>query len=399
MTTLVAPTVRHRVAAGPLRVPWATVLVLAVVLSYADGFWGVALRGAVGSIERTDAPFATWLRESTLLLPVYVFAVLAALTLALRWRGPHPRRTLAVATTLPLVVAAATMAAIVVLIANAAYDYQLQTEHLAVLHGVHGSCGPDCLQIQEQATLAVHVRGVAVAGALVLATNIVLVGLVVAFLGGRLAVTSQRPQGQRTMAFLRGIRPARWAALAQREPRLPTRFHELRVFLAVALLGTAALHDTVGPYLLTGWPGARTAFGVLCAAELVVAILVVARLSPAVLLAAMTVTAVPLLVWVLSRTLGLPFGPEPGVAQPIGLVDGAAALLQVAALVAAALLLRAPGWLRTPSAAQHPGRLAFVAVVAVTVVGLGGGIRLSGPTAPDPGTGHPHRTVTAAALH
>jgi hypothetical protein len=398
MTALVAPTVSHRVAGGPVRVPWATVLVLAVVLSYADGFWGVALRGAVGSIERTDAPFATWLRESTLLLPVYIFAVLAALTLTLRWRGPHPRRTLAVATTLPLVVAAATLAAIAVLIANAAYDYQLQTAHLGALHGVHGSCGPDCLQIQEQATLAVHVRGVAMAGALVLATNVVLVGLVVAFLGGRLAVTSTRPQGQHPVPFLRSVLPARWAAQAPRESPRPTRFHELRVFLAVAVLGTAVLHDTVTPYLLTDWPGARTVFGVLCAAEIVVAILVVARLRPVVLVAAVTVSGLPLLVWLLSRTVGLPFGPESGGVRSVGLVDGAAALLEVAAIVAAVLLLRAPGWLRPPSAAQHPGRLALVAVVAVTVVGLGGGISLSGPTAPDLDTGHPHGAATAAAL-
>lgn len=389
MTALVAPTVRHRVARGPLRVPWATVLVLAIVLTYADGFWAVAVRGAVGSIDRTDDPFATWLRESTLLLPVYVFAVLAALTLALRWRGPHPRRTLAVATTLPLIVATATLAAVAVLIANAAYDYQLQTDHLAALHGVHGTCGTDCLAIQEQATLALHVRGVALTGALVLASNLVLVGLVAAFLGGRLAVTSSPPQGQHPARFLRGMPPAR------REPRLPTRFHELRVFLAVALLGTAVLHDTVTPYLLTDWPGARTVFGVLCAAEIVVAILVVARLSPAVLRAAVTVSAVPLLVWLLSRTVGLPFGPDSGVLQPVGLVDGAAALLEVAAIVAALLLLRAPGWLRPPSAAPHLGRLALVAVVAVTVVGLGGGISVSGPTAPGPDTGHAHGAPTA----
>jgi hypothetical protein len=392
MTTLVAPPVHERVAGGRLRVPWATVLVLAIVLSYADGFWAVALRGAVGSIERTDAPFATWLRESTLLLPVYVFAVLAALTLALRWHGPRPRRALAVATTLPLIVATATLAAIAVLIANAAYDYSLQTEHLAVLHGVHGSCGPDCLQLQEQATLAVHVRGVAMAAALVLATNLVLAGLVVAFLGGRLALTSSRPYGQHPMPFLRGLRPTRQPGRAQREPRLPTRFDELRGFLVVALLGTAALHDTVTPYLFTDWPGARTVFGILCAAEIVVAILVVARFSPAVLLAAVAVSAVPLLAWVLTRTVGLPLGPGPGVAQPVGLVDGAAALLQVTTLVAAVLLLRAPRWLHLPSAAQHPGRLALVAVVAVTVVGLGGGVSLSGPTAPDPGVGHPHAT-------
>ena len=39
-------------------VPWATVLTLAVVLAYADGFWMTSLRGAVGAIERTQGPFA-----------------------------------------------------------------------------------------------------------------------------------------------------------------------------------------------------------------------------------------------------------------------------------------------------------------------------------------------------
>jgi hypothetical protein len=297
-----------------------------------------------------------------------------------------------------VMVATATLAAVAVLIANAAYDYQLQTAHLAELHSVHGACGSGCLAIQEQATLAVHVRGIGLGGALVLASNLVLVGLVAAFLGGRLAVVSSRPQGRHPFLFLRGTRPARWAVQAQQEPRLPTRFHELRVFLAVALLGTAALHDTVTPYLLNGWPAARTFFGVLCAAEIVVAILVVARLSRAVLLAAVTVSAVPLLVWLLSRTVGLPFGPESGVIQPAGLVDGAAALLEVVTIVAAVLLLRAPGWLRPPSAAQHLGRLALVAVVAVTVVGLGTGISGSGPTPPAPDPGHPHDAATAATL-
>jgi hypothetical protein len=49
-------------------VPWSLVLPLAVVLSFANGFWMVTLRGAPGSIERTSAPFASWLRESTALL-------------------------------------------------------------------------------------------------------------------------------------------------------------------------------------------------------------------------------------------------------------------------------------------------------------------------------------------
>jgi hypothetical protein len=74
-----------------LTVPWLTVLPFALAMAYADGFWMVALRGAVGSIDRSQEPFTTWLRESTLAIPVYLFAVLGALTLAKRWFGPEPR--------------------------------------------------------------------------------------------------------------------------------------------------------------------------------------------------------------------------------------------------------------------------------------------------------------------
>jgi len=74
---------------GQLGVPWLTVLPLAAAMAYADGFWMLSLRGAVGAIERTQQPFSSWLRESTLLLPLFVLAVLGALTLALRRFGPE----------------------------------------------------------------------------------------------------------------------------------------------------------------------------------------------------------------------------------------------------------------------------------------------------------------------
>ena len=51
---------------GRLGVPWLTVLPLAAVMAYADGFWMMSLRGAVGAIERTQEPFTSWWRESTL---------------------------------------------------------------------------------------------------------------------------------------------------------------------------------------------------------------------------------------------------------------------------------------------------------------------------------------------
>ena len=40
------------------------------------------------AIERSRGALESWLRESTLLVPVFVFAVLGALTLTLRWFGP-----------------------------------------------------------------------------------------------------------------------------------------------------------------------------------------------------------------------------------------------------------------------------------------------------------------------
>ena len=95
-----ATTGRSQTRRGRSGVPWLTVVPLAVVLAYADGFWIISLREAVGAIERTGQPFANWLRESTLAVPLFVLAVLGALTLALRWFGPvlrKPRTVLATA--------------------------------------------------------------------------------------------------------------------------------------------------------------------------------------------------------------------------------------------------------------------------------------------------------------
>ena len=116
-------TLRGRLSA----VPWLTVVPLAVLLAYADGFWVVSLRGAAGSIERTQEPFVTWLRESTLALPLFVLAVLGALTLAARWFGPVLRRPKTVVATVLLVVAAGTLVGVAALAASSAYDYQLQS--------------------------------------------------------------------------------------------------------------------------------------------------------------------------------------------------------------------------------------------------------------------------------
>jgi glucan phosphoethanolaminetransferase (alkaline phosphatase superfamily) len=174
-------------------VPWLTVVPLAVVLAYADGFWMISLRGAVGSIERTGEPFVSWLRESTLLLPVFVLAVLGALVLAARWFGPALRKPKTVVATALLVVAAGTLVGIAALAASAAYDYHLQSTQLQFMGSMRSMASmPAMAQEQEQASLGLQVRAVGLGSGILLVTNLVLVGWVVALKGGRLDVRTTR---------------------------------------------------------------------------------------------------------------------------------------------------------------------------------------------------------------
>ena len=173
-------------------VPWRTVATLAVVLSFADGFWLTSLRSAVGAIERTQSPFASWLRESLFLVPAYAVAVLAALTLAMRWFGPELRRPRAVVATALLVVAAGTLLALAVNVASSAYDYHLQSAQLQLMGSMPSMPSMGSTAQLQQASLALQMRAVGYGGALLLVTNLALVGWVVAFRGGRLDVIKTR---------------------------------------------------------------------------------------------------------------------------------------------------------------------------------------------------------------
>jgi hypothetical protein len=375
MSVMIAsPGHAQRTTGGALRVPWTTVIAFAVVFAYADDFWIVALRGAVGSISRTDAPFTTWLRESTLVVPLYVFAVLAALTLALRWFGPHPRRGRAVATVFPLVVAAATLLALALLVASAVSDYHLQTAELQAVSATHGNCDADCLDRRQEATLDLHLRAVALGSLLLLWSNFLLGGLVVAFRGGRIDVASSRPPVRRLLT---------WGSRADQG----------RTLVAAALIGAAVIHGLVSADRFGTWPGAVTFFGMLSAAEIVVAILVAARRRRGVAVAAAALSAVGLLLWVWTRTIGLPFGQQAGAAEPLGVVDTCAAVLYATTLAAALALVRARDSRRRAELSHHLHRLALVAVGALVVLALGSGLGpLGAPTDVNEPAPHAHST-------
>lgn len=344
---------RAATAPAPAGVPWRTVLPLAVVLTLANLFWIGSLRGAVGAIERTQTPFESWVRESVLSVPLFVLAVLGALTAALHWFGPSGHRPRQVALTGLLVASAATLAGVAVLAASTFYDYLLELDQEAMMGAMQQTCAGACLAAQDEATLWLQLRSFGWGTLILLVTNLVLVAWAIAALGGRLPVSTPRP------------------ADSSSHDRTGT----LRTLLVAGLVGSAVIHAAVVPEHLTEWSAAGTFFMLLATAELLVArwLLLSPRVQVPALLAAAAASAGPLLLWFWSRSTGLPFGPEPGQPEAIGLADCAACLLEVVTLALAVVLLRrVVNARRTRVYSDHVTRLGLLAVIAVTAAGLAG---------------------------
>ena len=131
-------------------------------------------------------------------------------------------------------------------------------------------------------------------------------------------------------------------------------------FMAVSSLAAAGIHFAVigehfKEYALFGvffalvaWVQALWALGV-----------VVAPTRP-LLLAGVVVNAVVVLVWVVSRTVGLPLGPESGAAEPVAFLDVLSTVIEVGIVLGAGLLLARPS-------AARGGHGGLVAVVVLTI--------------------------------
>jgi hypothetical protein len=189
---------------SPGPVAWTTVAVLAALMAYADGFVLTALEGAVGLTQQLRGPFRAWLESSTLMLPVFVLAVLVSLAFV-RHRSERalttPRRVVAAALFIAI---AGGVVGTGEVIGNLAYDYHLQSEHLAAKAASHGEtavapaipsegvtgtgapAGHVSLAAQQQQQRDVVQHAARLGSAAVLGVNVVLVGWYLAFRGGRL---------------------------------------------------------------------------------------------------------------------------------------------------------------------------------------------------------------------
>jgi hypothetical protein len=161
--------------------------------------------------------------------------------------------------------------------------------------------------------------------------------------------------------------------------RLPAGL-ALRYVAAAASLGSAGIHFAVLPEHWLEWVGAGLFFGVIAWLQVGWAIALVQtrhRLVP--LLGALGQLGV-VGVWVVSRTVGLPMGPQAGEAEAVSFIDVLSTILELLAAVCAALLL-------TSVARQALRR--GVLVGGTSVLALGVAVATTASLVPSVG-GHEH---------
>jgi len=183
-----------------LQLNLVTVACFAIVIAFADGFWLTSMQGAVGAMQRTEKPLGRWVRDSTLMLPLYFLGVVLALVLARRLFGSSRSRVLKFGATAVLIAVVGTAVGITEVAASSAYDYRLQTVSLeqklsfdhshdappVVAAGTPAAKRCTGLCAQKELTLFTHVKAVKLAARLLLMSNLLAVLWVLMFRGDRL---------------------------------------------------------------------------------------------------------------------------------------------------------------------------------------------------------------------
>lgn len=202
-----------RPALRPIALPirWPLLAVLAVALTYSDGFWMTSLQGAIGAIGRHEPPFTRWLRDSTIMLPLVTLALVVGLSAARRLIAGRRRPSSRLAVVVALVVLIGAGVGVVEAAISAFHDYQIQAEHIVELHsfdqqpgfqavvdaagssaayqfycGLSGVDAKDTISLLRYATFVVHMKALGFFSALIVVTNLLLVLLVLALLPDRL---------------------------------------------------------------------------------------------------------------------------------------------------------------------------------------------------------------------
>ena len=160
----------------------------------------------------------------------------------------------------------------------------------------------------------------------------------------------------------------------------------LAVTAALLSIGAAAIHAAVAAPHFEVWAPFGVLFAAAALAQAAWGALVLAGPSARLLAAGGAGNAAILAGWGLSRTAGLPVGPDAGTPEPVGVLDSVASAFELGIVVAVAVLL-AGG---RSFSGRATGRFALAAAavvlsVAGTAIAYGG----SGHHHPRPAHDHP----------
>lgn len=144
----------------------------------------------------------------------------------------------------------------------------------------------------------------------------------------------------------------------------------LRWQLAAASLGAAAIHFAVIVPHINEYTAFGVFFLVVAWFQAAWAVLVAKTDDRRLLLVGVVANAVVVLVWIWSRTAGLPIGPEPGVAEEVGAPDAISTMLEAVIIVWTTLLLTPVYRSREPSRRFAVGSAVFVWAVIVGLTAL-----------------------------
>jgi hypothetical protein len=147
------------------------------------------------------------------------------------------------------------------------------------------------------------------------------------------------------------------------------------VIVALLSAGAAAIHAAVIEPHLREWWLYGAFFAVAAALQLMWAIVILRRPSRPLLIAAAVGNAALILLWLITRIIGLPVGPEPWTRESFGMLDVVAAIFE-AGLVATVLLTLRRALLaqRAKVHLDRPQLAVFVgAVAAITYLAISGG--------------------------
>ena len=156
-------------------------------------------------------------------------------------------------------------------------------------------------------------------------------------------------------------------AVPSRGPTPADRVLLQRAVVSSALVGSALIHGAVAGEHFGEWLPAGVFFLVVQLVELLLALAAAFAWDKRVAMLVVVTGVGTVLVWLVSRTTGMPVGPADfRVAEPVGLTDVLCGVLELASALAAVPALRSV----TAAPTARPGRGGIVAAAVAVVAAL-----------------------------